>query len=181
VFIILGIGLGIVVGLLLGGSVGRLAQLHFRLLPLALAGLLTQIVLFSDPVAAAVTDAVGRLVYTLSTTAVFVAVLANLRIPGIPVVAIGAALNLVAIVANGGIMPADPIAVATAGLVYGDTFSNSAVISDPVIAPLTDIFAVPAGLPFANVFSFGDVIIAIGLAWTVAAAMRRSRVEALSG
>ena len=42
-----------------------------------------------------------------------------------------------------------------------------------VLAPLTDIFAIPAGLPFANVFSIGDVLIAVGVVLTIAIGMRR--------
>ena len=44
---------------------------------------------------------------------------------------------------------------------------------------LTDVFAVPAWVPFANVFSVGDVLIAVGIAWAIAATMRRG-VVALS-
>jgi hypothetical protein len=42
---------------------------------------------------------------------------------------------------------------------------------------MTDIFAVPAGVPFANVFSIGDVVIAVGIAWAIAASMRAGRVS----
>jgi hypothetical protein len=38
---------------------------------------------------------------------------------------------------------------------------------------LTDIFAIPAGLPFANVFSVGDVLLGIGIIVVIVAAMRR--------
>jgi hypothetical protein len=34
----------------------------------------------------------------------------------------------------------------------------------------------PAWAPFANVFSIGDVLISVGLAWAIAAAMRRVEV-----
>jgi hypothetical protein len=173
VFILLGIGAGIVIGRILGGSLDGLRALSFSLVPLALIGLALQLVLFSGPVADQVSEPVGRIVYATSTAAVFVALLANLRIVGVPVIALGAGLNLLAIVANGGVMPADPAAVASAGLVYDGGFSNSAIVPDPVLAPITDIFAVPASWPFANVFSIGDVLISIGLAWTIAAAMRR--------
>jgi hypothetical protein len=46
------------------------------------------------------------------------------------------------------------------------------VVAAPVLALLTDIFAVPAWVPFANVFSVGDVLIAIGIAVAIAATMR---------
>ena len=46
--------------------------------------------------------------------AVFLA--ANRRVPGMALTALGAALNLLAITANGGVMPASPAALAAAGL-----------------------------------------------------------------
>ena len=52
-------------------------------------------------------------------------------------------------------------------------FSNSVVVADPALRPLTDIFALPAWLPFANVFSIGDVLIGVGIAVVIALAMRR--------
>ena len=60
-------------------------------------------------------------------------------------------------------MPTTPEALATAGLGGEEGFSNGAVVADAVLAPLTDIFAIPAGFPLANVFSVGDVLVAIGL------------------
>lgn len=50
-------------------------------------------------------------------------------------------------------------------------------LTNPVLRPLTDIFAIPAGLPLANVFSIGDVLIGIGIAAVLALAMRRPRVD----
>jgi len=38
---------------------------------------------------------------------------------------------------------------------------------------LTDIFALPRWMPLANIFSIGDVLIGIGVAIAIAAAMRR--------
>ncbi|OGO52435.1 MAG: hypothetical protein A2Z32_05580 [Chloroflexi bacterium RBG_16_69_14] len=87
------------------------------------------------------------------------------------VIAIGAGCNVAAIVANGGWMPADPNALASVGgLPTGP--SNSIVVAEPALRPLTDLFALPAWLPFANVFSVGDVLIGIGIAATIALAMR---------
>jgi hypothetical protein len=101
-------------------------------------------------------------------------VLRNIAIPGVAIIAIGAACNLTAIVTNGGRMPADPAAVAAAGIDIGG-ITNSATVADPAFRPLTDIFALPAWLPFANIFSIGDVLIGIGVAATIALAMRRGR------
>jgi Family of unknown function (DUF5317) len=93
---------------------------------------------------------------------------ANWRVPGVPLTALGAALNLLAIAANGGVMPASPAALAAAGLpVDRPGFSNSAALAEPRLAFLGDVFAIPASWPLSNVFSVGDVLIGVGLAWGV--------------
>jgi hypothetical protein len=169
-FILYAIPLGIVAGYLLGGRLDRLGAVRFRWAPLALLGLAVQVALFTDPLATSVGDA-GPLIYVASTAVVLLAVLRNLDIPGVAVVAAGAASNLVAIVANGGFMPADPDALAAIGGIEPG-YSNSSVVANPALEPLTDIFAIPAWIPFANVFSIGDVLIGIGVAVTIAIGMR---------
>ncbi len=83
------------------------------------------------------------------------------------VIAIGAGCNLAAIVANGGFMPADPAAMASiGGLPPG--YINSDIVEHAALLPLTDQFALPSWLPFANVFSVGDVLIGVGVAATIA-------------
>jgi hypothetical protein len=161
---------GVIIGLARGGRLSRLAAVRLRLAPLILIGLLVQIALFSTPLAEGVGDA-GPPLYVLSTALVCLALLANLHLPGLPLMAVGALANLAAIVANGGIMPTSPAAAGAAGLSYGEGFSNSRVIPDPALWPLTDLFAIPAGLPLANVFSLGDLLIGIGLVWAIGAAM----------
>jgi hypothetical protein len=168
-FILYAIPVGIVAGYVLGGRLDRLGTIRFRWAPLALLGLAVQIALFSDPLAGVVGDA-GPPIYVASAGLVLLAVLRNLDIAGLPIVALGAASNFLAIVANGGSMPAHPDAVAVIGGVSPD--SNSTVTTDPVLGPLTDIFALPAWVPFANVFSVGDVLLGIGIAVTIAIGMR---------
>ena len=175
-FILYAIPIGIVAGYLLGGRLDRLGQVRFRWAPLALIGLAVQVALFSDPLAEAVSTG-GPAIYVASTAVVLVAVLRNLAIPGVAIIALGAASNLVAIVANGGYMPADPGALAIMGGI-GPGYSNSSVVADPALEILTDIFAIPAWVPFANVFSIGDVLIGIGVAATIAVAMRTRPFDA---
>jgi hypothetical protein len=170
-FILYAVLAGIVIGYLLGGRLDHLASLAIRGWPIALAGLLVQIVLFTDLGSTIAGDAAPS-IYLLSTAAVLVVVLLNLRVPGLALVAVGALSNLAAIVANGGRMPADPDALASLGDEIGDGYSNSIILADPALRPLTDIFAMPAWMPFANIFSIGDVLIAIGVAIAIAAAMR---------
>src|SRR5829696_10022136 len=114
-FMLWSIPAGILVGLAVGGRLARLSTLRFRWGWLAVAGLLVQVLLFS-PTGDALAGGAGPAIYVGSTVAVLSAVLRNWRIPGMPVVALGAVSNLAAITANGGAMPADPVALATAGL-----------------------------------------------------------------
>ncbi len=172
-FVLYAVPLGLLLGRLLGGRIESLAQLGFRWAPLALLGLAAQLVLFSGPVGAAVGPAAPAL-YVASTVAVLIAVLRNLRIRGLVLVAVGALSNLAAIVANGGYMPADPGALALAGLEPDEGYSNSAVLAAPALRPLTDVYAVPDAVPFANVFSVGDVLIGIGVFVAIVTAMRRA-------
>ncbi len=92
-------------------------------------------------------------------------VLSNRRIPGLWLIAVGGGMNFVPIIANAGVMPASPEAIAAAGLLETPgRFSNSAVVADPKLAFLGDIFAIPPPFPLHNVFSLGDLVIALGVA-----------------
>ena len=170
-FILYAIPIGLIAGFAIGGRIAGLGELRLRWPWLAVAGLVAQVVLFSEPLGSAV-GAAGPALYVASNLAVLAAVIRNLAVPGIALVLAGAVCNLVAILANGGAMPADPAALAAAGIdTAGQT--NSIVTGEPALRPLTDIFAMPAWLPFTNVFSIGDLLIGAGVAATIALAMRR--------
>ena len=174
------IPVGLVVGLLAGGAINRLAAVRFRWAALALGGLVFQLALFSPPVASAFAsgDLIGPTLYVGSSVVVLVALAANLGQPGLRVVLAGAALNLLAIVANGGFMPASPDAWAA---LHGSVGVPSSALTNSVLAgPATalaflgDVFYLPRPLPFANVFSIGDALIAVGGAWFIARTMLRT-------
>lgn len=173
-FILYSLVVGLALGVALGGRAAGLAALRFRWSGLMLLGLLVQVVLFSEPVAVRI-GAWGAPIYVASTAAVLAAVLANVSIPGMAIVALGAISNLAAIVANGGYMPATRSALVALGKTDPTSYSNSTTLENPALGPLTDIFAMPAWLPFANVFSIGDVLIGAGVATTIVLAMRRGR------
>ena len=165
--VVLAIGLGT----LLGGSPGRLGALRLRLPGLFLAAFAIQVVAFPfdllpwrmDRTAATVLWLVS---YALLTLAAFV----NLRTRGVAVVALGMLMNLTAIVANGGTMPVRYEAMHQAGRV-DVTYANSTAMAEPHVGLLVDRWAAPSWVPFANVFSVGDVVIAIGAFVVVLAAM----------
>jgi len=171
------IPIGLILGRLLGGQLDGLVALRFRWSALAVAGLVVQLALFTEA-GHALAGGMAPAIYVLSTAAVLVAVLANFRVEWMPVVTLGAASNLAAIVANGGAMPTTIAALAAAGLEGPGTATNSVVLENPVLGALTDVYAIPAGIPLANVFSIGDVLIAIGIAAVIASAMRSAAPRA---
>lgn len=100
---------------------------------------------------------------------------ANRHVAGLWLVGAGGIANFLAISTNGGVMPARPEALATAGLPVGEGFANSAAATDAPLWFLGDVFAVPASWPLANVFSVGDVVLLVGLAWLVHRTCRGAR------
>jgi hypothetical protein len=170
VFILYAVVAGLVIGVATGGSLARLGDLRFRWAPLIALGMLGQVLLFSTSLGGQLGDAAPA-AYVASNAVVLLAVGRNLAIPGLALVLIGGAANLVAIVANGGYMPVSPEAVAAMGRLPKEGYSNSAMLDSVVLGPLTDIFAMPTWIPLANVFSVGDALIGIGAAIAVVAAM----------
>jgi hypothetical protein len=171
-FMLYALPVGLLAGWLLGGHASGLTTVRLRWAPLALIGLLAQVALFLEPIVEHI-GAMGMPIYVGSSLLVLAVVLRNVRVPGLPAVAVGASLNLVTIMSNGGYMPASTRALEALGKTVNPSYSNSLVTSHPVLAPLTDVFAMPAGVPFANIFSIGDLLIGIGIAWAIAAATRR--------
>jgi hypothetical protein len=150
---------------LAGGRLGALVEVRLRRVWAIFLGLGLEIAAIDLPGLSEGVRA-AMMVAAYPVLAVFLA--ANWRLPGILVVALGGALNLLAIAVNGGVMPASPAALAGAGLdPAAPGFQNSTAVSDPRLAFLGDVFYIPASWPLSNVFSVGDVLIALGVAWAV--------------
>ena len=161
----------VALGLLLGGKVSRLAELHLRRWWLFFVAIALQVVAFPVGVLPWSTDErVATTLWLASYALLIVAAVLNARIKGVPIVALGMCMNLVAIVANGGTMPVRPEAVLAAGDDYG-TEANSTVMADAHLSWLVDRWAAPDWIPLANVFSIGDMVIAVGAVVIVLSAM----------
>jgi hypothetical protein len=175
VLLLYSIAAGLLLGRLLGGRVQNLERVHFGWWQLALGGLLVQLVLFADPVQERVGEA-GPLIYVASTLAVLAALLRNVRLRGLGIVAVGAALNLAAILANGGYMPSSPDVwrELTGSATLPVSFYSNVVLVGPdtALAFLGDVFAFPKFLPMATAFSIGDALIAVGAVVFLVNAMR---------
>ena len=148
---------------LAGGRLGRIADIPLRWGWAIVVSIGLQIVTISF-----LPDRFGDLPEWLHITSyVFAAlfILANIRIPGMVLIALGALCNAAAIVANGGVMPASPTALEGAGLeTSAEGFANSTALEDPNLLFLGDVFYVPDSVPILdNVFSVGDVLIAVGV------------------
>jgi len=154
--------LAIVTVPLAGGRLGALGEIDLRrpwAIMVAIGLQVLIISVFPDRF-----EALHEPVHVLSYVFAAVFLVANIRLPGVPLIAAGALCNLAAIVANGGVMPASRAAQQAAGIVQQEGhFVNSGVLEDPKLLFLGDVFAIPESWPVLNnVFSVGDVLIALG-------------------
>jgi hypothetical protein len=172
------VAIGIVLGLVCGGRLATLARLPIRGLWLVYAAIVLQVVAFpSGKLPWATSDALARVLWVASYALLLSFLLTNFRIRCVPVIALGLLCNLAAILANKGHMPASPSAVRAAGLAYR-LRNNSITTAHANLGWLTDRWAVPRGIPLGNVFSIGDVLIAVGTATAIWLAMcARERVN----
>jgi hypothetical protein len=99
---------------LAGGRLTALADVRFGAPWLALTAIAVQIVVISIVPEGA--DWTHRAAHLASYGLIAAFLWVNRRLPFLWLAAIGGGLNLVAITANGGVMPADPDALATAGV-----------------------------------------------------------------
>jgi hypothetical protein len=159
----------IAIALLRGGSLINLIELRLRWVPLVLGALAVQLLIFTPFRATPLIPAWTAQLYMLSMALLTLWVALNWRIPGMALMALGLLANSAAIAANGGYMPVSPESAhyagrldryATEGLPVAN---NSIATGDQArLWLLTDILPIPAGLPFANVYSVGDVLLTLG-------------------
>jgi len=150
---------------LAGGRLGELASFRPRHVWAVLGALGMQVGIISIWPGS---GGIYLMLHLSSYALLLVFLLYNRQLPGLWIIGMGTLMNFVAIASNGGIMPATAGALAKAGLVIDPhQFANSARLTNPNYAFLGDVFAIPAGYPFANVFSPGDVCIVLGALLTL--------------
>ena len=152
---------------LCGGSFRSLATLRTRRAWSVVAAMGIQIAiinLFSSDVPASVAGALHLASYGLA----LVFLHANRRVAGMWLIVLGGGMNLAAIAANDGIMPASAGALEAAGRSHDKgEFQNSTTVDDAKLAFLGDTFAWPEPMPLANVFSLGDLLLILGAGVTM--------------
>jgi hypothetical protein len=144
------------------GDLRKLGTLRFRWIGLLLAALGIQILVIS---VLHLPHGLDVAFHIASYVVISGFLIANWRIPGMPILALGAMLNFIAISANGGVMPASARALKRAGFdrQYAH-FENSQALKHAKLRFIGDVFAIPKSWPVHNVYSVGDVLIVVGAA-----------------
>jgi hypothetical protein len=164
-FIPLVIFSSLLVALLRGGRLTNLAHLPLRHFWVLFLPLVLQLIAFSPLGDVTVSGvSLARVLYGASLGLAAFALWLNRQLPGVVWIALGLFLNCVVILLNGGFMPISAQARAVAGLppVVGREMNVVPLTQDTILPWLGDILPLPAFIPFATVFSIGDILIAIG-------------------
>jgi hypothetical protein len=143
------------------GRLSAIGELQLRMPGLAVAGILAQVLIVS--IVPEGLGAAAHWLHLLSYALLGACAWLNRRIPGVPLITLGGLLNVIAITANGGVMPLDPALVVHVSQEGGQGFVNSGVVDHPRLLFLGDIFATPREWPMANVYSIGDFTILLGV------------------
>jgi hypothetical protein len=147
----------------LGGELTRVASLRFRRGTLLYAALGAQLVAFG-PVRILGDHQVER-VQLVTYGFLLAFCIANRRIPGVWLIALGVLANALVIAANGGAMPVDPSAIAASGWSlhdYANAYPNVVARTHAPLWFLGDVFAMPR-FPGSAALSIGDVAIVAGV------------------
>jgi hypothetical protein len=163
--------IALVAALASGGSLAHWSRVHLRWSPLALLALGLQIPLYSRPFNTwGPVVAFGAAAGIITMALVLMVVLGNARGPlrlAAGLAALGIALNLTVMLANGGWMPrADAIAPRAIERAEGQAVNNTApMTSQTRLVLLADVIAQPDWVPLSNLISVGDVLLSVGAAW----------------
>ena len=147
---------------LLGGRPTRLGDVSIKSPGIALLALALQVLIVS--VIPGATPWALTLIHVASYALAGYFVWANRAVPGLPILAIGWGLNALVILVNGGVMPAAShvAEIGSRGVGTAREFLNSRPLDAPRLSFLGDNYGLPESWPFHNVFSVGDVFIALG-------------------
>ena len=163
--------IALLIGVLVGGRPTRLADVRFRWPLLGLAGIALQLVPGSGTL--------GTVLLLASFALLGAVCIANIRLPGFPLILAGLSLNLLVIGVNGG-MPVTAHALIASGqrdtltdlVRHGGSKHHLATDSDRLIV-LSD--SIPIGPPVRQAVSVGDILAYTGAGWFIVSGMRRRR------
>jgi len=177
---LLAAGLGLVIGLVLGGRPSNLLEVRIRAWPLLVV-----------PVAWRLAELAGgdeggwqraALPYAFPAVLLALALFAawNWRLPALPLIAAGAALNALVVIVNGGRMPIPLGLVRAIGGAHaaaqlaesGSAGTYTVLDAHTHLAWLADVMLLPGPLPRA--LSLGDVVLMVGLIAAITFLLNRS-------
>lgn len=162
-FTVAAVVLGVVLGIAAGGRTANVNRRPLQLVSLLLASVVTQAAaeLFD------VSDTLGLSMVLVSYVGLAAFALANIRLVGMPVVLVGLLCNLLVISVNGG-MPVRASALVAARAATAEELpaldfgaKRHLASDEDVLTVLGDIVPVR---PSREVLSFGDLILAVGVA-----------------
>src|SRR5437763_1211920 len=157
VFPALAAAVGLLIGLVSGGSLRRLGERRFRLWPLLPLGVVLQL-----PLA----DRLGFGGLLASYGCLLAFALANIRLVGMGLVAVGIALNAIPIAVNRG-MPVDRDAIVAAHISTAAKLDTLDIDRKHHLERRSDNLTVLVDIiparPLKEVVSFGDVVLAVGV------------------
>ena len=170
--VLIGISSGLLRAFLKGHSYRPARLSHTWLL---VAAFLPQIMAFYlPPTRLAIPAWLASLCLVSSQIGLLAFVWLNRKLPGLWILALGLAANLLVIATNGGLMPITPavVAVLYPGLMPGDSlagsrlgWSKNIILSETStnFSSLSDCITLPAWFPWQYAFSPGDILIAAGV------------------
>jgi len=184
--LVLAIALSFGVGFLRGGTFSNLTRTRLRFIPFVFLAVFVQLLIFSTILGREpIVHRIGPYIHIATLVVSLGVMLLNRRVPGMKLIAAGAALNLLVIAANGGFMPISESALQTAGLeeMLVDNqprngsedyvLPNSKVMDgDANLLFLGDVIPIPEEAPISTIVSIGDVILAFGACVVVVSGMR---------
>ena len=175
--------ISLIIALLRGGKLRRLAELPLKRVELIVLAFLIQFLLsWGGERGVVFLLKWGVYLYIVSYVLLLVAIWYNRHIKEMIIFGIGIACNFLAILANGGHMPVSLNALNRTGmmdvlpLLKSKTYVLHSVLNEGAkLKFLTDIIPLPSPYPRPRVLSIGDIIMALGIFLLIQHSMGKKR------
>ena len=159
-------------------ALNRIAALPLRFAWILLLAIILQIPLLRAPAVSPHELRLQQALLLLSYLLLVAFVILNRRNPGIRVVGAGLGLNLLAILTNGGFMPVTAQTLVrinpgsqlqdwSAGVHYPGSKDVIRLPQEIYFWVFSDLLVLPSPFPLPTAFSLGDLVIAVGIIWTL--------------
>jgi len=163
--------ISLIIGFLRGGKLRELADLPFKKVGLVIAAFLIQYILvFGGERGFSLFSNFGIYLHIFSYILLLVAIWYSRNIRGMKIIGVGALINFIVILFNGGRMPVSTDALTKAGLT--DTLPllkskayaiHTVLTQSSKLKLLCDVIVLPPPYPRPRVLNVGDIIMAIGV------------------